>query len=180
MQSNNSELFRNRMATHTERSAEDQAAVSTLINFLKSGGKINTNFASNDKWPNTDGCFEFVSNPDLSRCPDQNFVVQIKGTCNYTETNGIISYSLKNLGFPGYIACEVTADPGIIFVVLNPERRGEERVFWKYLSPGFINSIDFNNKSTTIKFSPEEEIEYTEESVNRFCKKLERIMDNVI
>ena len=177
MQSNKSELFRNRVATHTERSAEDQAAVSTLQNFLKSGGKINPNFAANDKWPNTDGCFEFVSNPDLSRCPDQNFVVQIKGTRNYTETNGIISYSLKSLGFPAYIACEVTADPGILFVVLNPERRGEERVFWKYMSPGYINSIDFNNKSTTIKFSPEEEIEYTEESVNRFCKKLERIMD---
>lgn len=177
MQSNNEELFRCHMATHTERSAEDQAAVSTLVNFLKSGGKINTNFAYNDKWPNTDGYFEFVSNPDLSRCPDQNFVVQIKGTRNYTETDGIISYSLKSLGFPAYIACEVTADPGIIFVVLNPERRGEERVFWKYLSPGFINSIDFNHKSTTIKFSPDDEIEYTEESVNRFCNRLQRIVD---
>ncbi|WP_187372160.1 hypothetical protein [Hungatella hathewayi] len=107
---NNSDLFRRHISTHSERSAEDRVAVSTLETFLASDGKINTNFSCDDKWPNHDGTFEFVSNPEISRCPEQNFIVQIKGTHNYTETNGIISYSLKSLAFPAFIAGEVTAD----------------------------------------------------------------------
>lgn len=157
-------------------SAEDRAAVKTLESFLTSDGKINTSFSTDDKWPNHDGYFEFVSNPSLSRCPDQNFVVQIKGTHNYRETDGIISYSLNSLAFPAYIADEVTADPGILFIVLNPDVRGQKRVFWKYISPKFIESIDFNKDSTTIRFSADEEILDTDESVNDFCKKLEKIV----
>lgn len=177
MQSNSSELYRRHIATHTERSTEDRAAVSTLETFLISNGKINTNFSCDDKWPNHDGTFEFVPNPEISRTPEQNFIVQIKGTHNYTETDGIISYSLKSLGFPAFIASEVTADPGILFIVLNPDVRGEKRVFWKYLSPSVIESIDFCKNSTTIKLGPEDEIEDTDESVNKFCDKLQRIID---
>ena len=177
MQSNSSELYRRHIATHTERSAEDRAAVSTLETFLISEGKINTNFSCDDKWPNHDGTFEFVSNPELSRSPEQNFIVQIKGTHNYTEADGIISYSLKSLAFPAFIASEVTADPGILFIVLNPDVRGQKRVFWKYLSPSVIESIDFEKNSTTIKLAPEDEIEDTDESVNKFCSKLQRIID---
>ena len=80
------------IATHTERSAEDRSAVSYLETVLNPEGRINTSFASDDKWPNHDGTFEYVSNPDISRQPEQNFVVQIKGTHNYTESNGVISY----------------------------------------------------------------------------------------
>lgn len=146
MQRNNSELFKSHISTHSEHSAEDRAAVSTLETFLTSGGKINTNFSCDDKWPNHDGTFEFVSNPEISRCPEQNFIVQIKGTRNYKEVDGIISYSLTSLAFPAFIASEVTADPGILFIVLNPDVRGEKRIFWKYLSPSFIQSIDFEKK----------------------------------
>ena len=71
MQSNNSELYWRHISTHTERSAEDRAAVSTLETFLTSDGKINTNFSCDDKWPNHDGTFEFVSEPEISRCPEQ-------------------------------------------------------------------------------------------------------------
>ena len=177
MELTNRELLERHIATHTERSAEDRAAVSTLETFLISDGKINTNFSCDDKWPNHDGTFEFVPNPELSRIPEQNFMVQIKGTHNYTETEGIISYSLKSLAFPAFIASEITADPGIIFLVLNPDVRCEKRVFWKYLSPGVIESIDFKKNSTTIKFGPEDEIEDTDESINKFCKKLQRIID---
>lgn len=177
LQSNSSELYRRHIATHTERSAEDRAAVSTLETFLISNGKINTNFSCDDKWPNHDGTFEFVSNPEISRIPEQNFLVQIKGTHNYTETNGIISYSLKSLAFPAFIAREVTADPGILFIVLDPDVRGEKRVFWKYLSPSMIESIDFRKNSTTIKLNSEDEIKDTDESVNKFCNKLQRIID---
>lgn len=174
---NKSDLLRNHISTHSERSAEDRAAVATLETFLISGGKINTNFSCDDKWPNHDGTFEFVSNPETSRCPDQNFIVQIKGTHNYKEVDGIISYSLKSLAFPAFIASEITADPGILFIVLNPDVRGKKRVFWKYLSPSVIESIDFQKNSTTIKLTPEDEIEDTDESVNRFCNKLQRITD---
>ena len=177
MHLNNSDLIRRHISTHSERSAEDRAAVSALETFLASDGKINTNFSCDDKWPNHDGTFEFVSNPEISRCPEQNFIVQIKGTHNYTETNGIISYSLKSLAFPAFIAKEVTADPGILFIVLNPDVRGEKRVFWKYVSPGFIKSIDFEKNSTTIKLNAEDEIKDTDESVNIFCNKLKRIID---
>jgi hypothetical protein len=177
LQSNNNELYRRHIATHSERSAEDRAAVSTLETFLTSDGKINTNFSCDDKWPNHDGTFEFVSEPEISRCPEQNFIVQIKGTHNYKDVDGIISYSLTSLAFPAFIASEVTADPGILFIVLNPDVRGKKRVFWKYLSPSFIQSIDFGKNSTTIKLSSEDEIEDTDESVNMFCHKLQKIID---
>ena len=174
---NKNDMIRNHISTHSERSAEDRAAVSTLETFLISDGKINTNFSSDDKWPNHDGTFEFVSNPEISRCPDQNFIVQIKGTHNYKEVDGVISYSLKSLAFPAFIASEITADPGILFIVLNPDIRGQKRVFWKYLSPSVIEAIDFQKSSTTIKLTSEDEIEDTDESINKFCNKLQRISD---
>lgn len=161
--------------THSKRSVEDEAAVTTLNSFLNSDGKINTDFSYHDTWPNIDGSFEFVSNPELSRMPEQAFVVQIKGTSCYTEKDDIISYSLQSLAFPAYIAGEVTLDPGILFVVLNPEVRGKKRVFWKYMSPKVIYSIDFEKDSTTIKFNLEEEIKDTDESVGKFCEKLQEI-----
>ena len=177
MCSNTNDLFRRHISTHSERSSEDRAAVSTLETFLNSKGRINTNFSCDDKWPNHDGTFEFVSNPEISRSPEQNFIVQIKGTHNYGESDDTISYSLKSLAFPAFIANEVTADPGILFIVLNPDIRGEKRIFWKYISPSFIKSIDFEKDSTTIKLKFEDEIEDTDESINIFCNKLQRIID---
>ena len=175
--SDTSDLLKKHISTHSVHSIEDHAAVSTLETFLLSNGKINTNFSCDDKWPNHDGTFEFVSNPEISRCPEQNFIVQIKGTQNYTEKDGVISYSLKSLAFPAFIASEVTVDPGILFVVLKPQVRGERRVFWKYMSPGFIERIDFTKNSTTIKLNPEDEIKDTDASVNDFCNKLQKIID---
>lgn len=75
--------------THSEHSVEDRAAISLLGTFLNPGGRINTSFAANDTWPNHDGTFEFISNPDVSRRPKQNFFVQIKGTSVYTEKDGM-------------------------------------------------------------------------------------------
>ena len=171
------DLLKKHISTHTIHSAEDRAAVSTLETYLISNGRINTNFSCDDKWPNHDGTFEFVSNPDFTRIPEQNFIVQIKGTHSYTEKDGEVSYSLKSLAFPAFIASEVTADPGIIFVVLNPDIRGEKRVFWKYLSQKFINSINFENDSVTIKFNKEDEIKDTNESIDDFCNKIKKIKD---
>ena len=91
------ETLKRHISTHTVRSAEDRSAVSYLESVLNPEGRINTSFASDDKWPNHDGMFEYVSNPDKSRRPEQNFVVQIKGTHDYTESDGVISYSLKSL-----------------------------------------------------------------------------------
>jgi hypothetical protein len=154
----------------------DQSAIDTLGAFLKSDGRINTNFSSRDKWPNIDGTFEFVTNPDVSRNPTQNFFVQIKGTESYSEINGEIKFTLQSLAFPAYLLFNVTADPGILFVILNPTKKGKERVFWKYMSIEFMNSIDFNKDSKTITFSKDEEITYTNESIDIFCKKLQHII----
>ncbi len=165
------------LKTHTERSAEDRSAVEYLASVLSPGGRINPSFSSDDKWPNHDGMFEYVSNPDISRRPEQRFVVQIKGTHNVEKNNGIISYSLKSLAFPAYIAYEVTSDPGILFLVLNPDIRGEKHIFWKYMSPSFIKKINFEKSSTTIKFLPEDEIRDTDESMDAFCSKLEQVID---
>lgn len=170
------DLIKQRLNTHSICSAEDKAAVSTLNYFLRSEGRIMANFEDCDKWPNIDGFFEFVEDPSVSRKPTQNFCVQIKGTHNYTESDGVIKYNLQSVAFPAYIATETTADPGILFVVLNPDVRGSERVFWKYMSVDFINSIDFNNKSKTIYFSQDEEIKCTEESILNFCKRLKDIV----
>lgn len=164
--------------THTETSAEDRAAVSVLETFLRSEGRINPNFVANSTWPSTDGTFEFVSGLAASRRPKQNFFVQIKGTRVYREKDGIVSFSLKDLAFPAFICLDVSLDPGILFVVLDPDRRGSERVFWKYMSVNFLNSIDFEKGSATIRFSLEEEILNTDESVDAFCKKLEDVIDH--
>lgn len=171
------ELIQFHIATHTERSAEDQDAINTLSYFLKSDGRINTSFSSVDKWPNHDGTFEFVSNPDIARWPKQSFSVQIKGTHNVTEKDGIISYRLKSLAYPAYIAGEVTSDPGILFLVVNPDIRGEERVFWKYMSPSIISEIDFSKGSCIIRFEKDDEIKNTDKSIDDFCKKLDVVSD---
>lgn len=145
---------------------------------MKSQGRINTSFAVGDKWPNHDGIFEFVSNPHISRRPKQNFFVQIKGTRVYKEKDGTVKYSLKDLAFPAFICDDVSLDPGILFVVLDPSQRGSERVFWKYMSVEFLNSINFENDSVTISFSVGEEILNTDESVAAFCEKLENIISH--
>lgn len=176
MLTSNPEQIQRHIKTHTDRSAMDEAAVSILKTFLRSNGRINTNFASNDKWPNTDGTFEFVTNPTISRQPRQNFFVQIKGTHSYQETDGCIKYSLQSLAFPAYIANNITLDPGILFLVLNPDERGNERVFWKYISANLLNEIDFSKDSATITFFPADEIKNTEESVEIFCKKLSEVL----
>ena len=164
--------------THTEKSAEDFAAVKTLEFFLRSNGKINTNFSYNDKWPNSDGTFELVSNPDNSRIPEQNFFVQIKGTHYLKESEGVMSYSLQSLAFPASICAMTTFDPGILFVVSNPDERGEERIFWKYMSSEFVHSIDYAKKSCTVKFTCDDEIKNTDESIDEFCNRLVKIIED--
>lgn len=173
----NNEVTRH-IKTHTERSSEDQAAVHFLENHLKSDGRINLDFAAVDKWPNTDGRFEFVSNPDISRRPEQDFVVQIKGTHYYEERDGKMVYQLKSLAFPAFIYQNVSLDPGILFLVTDPDERGEERVFWKYMSAEYVHSIDYSKESCTVKFDLEDEIKYTDESIDQFCKKLEEIAEH--
>ena len=172
------ELIQRHIATHTIHSAEDRSAVSYLESVLNPGGRINTAFSCDDKWPNHDGTFEYVSNPDISRRPEHNFLVQIKGTHNYQEQNGTISYCLQSLAFPAFIAQEITADPGILFVVLNPDSRNDKRIFWKCLSPLVLSDIDFSKDSKIIKFYPEEEIKDTDESIDYFCGRLDFILDN--
>ena len=152
--------------THTKNSATDIAAVTTIKNLLKNDGKFYPAFSEYDKWPNIDGRFEFVPNPELSRKPEQNFFVQIKGTTVYTEKGGIIKYSLQDLSSPAFIHRKITLDPGILFVVLDPEEMNQERVFWKYMSVDFLNSIKYEQKSITIAFKPEDEIKKTKESLD--------------
>lgn len=166
------EQLQRHLKTHTERSDDDNNAVTVLKTFLRSGGKINDNFSERDKWPNIDGTFELVPDPEKSRRPKQNFVVQIKGTTRARiGQDGCVKYQLQNLSFPSYVATEVTLDPCILFLILNPGKRNQERVFWKYISPQFIANIDFNKDTTVIDFTIDDEIENTDESVNKFVKK---------
>lgn len=171
------EHFERHIATHTVRSAEDRSAVSFLESVLNPGGRICTSFSSDDKWPNHDGFFEYVPNPDVSKSPKQNFIVQIKGTHNFSEQNGVVSYCLKSLSFPAFIAKKVTADPGILFVVLNPDIRNNQRIFWKTMSKSFLSDIDFGKDSKIIKFFAEDEIKDTDESIELFCEKLNGVID---
>ena len=171
------ELIARHIKTHSQRSEEDKAAVAVLEYFLASS-QIFTNFSSEDKWPNTDGTFELVENPAITRRPSQNFIVQIKGTSCYNENNESIKYNLQNLAFPAYIAKEVTSDPGILFIVLNPKRKGKERVFWKYVSSKFLNEIDFYNNSTTITLSKSDEIFLNEGSIHSFVKELIKVKEH--
>ena len=172
------DLINQHVKTHTERSVDDRAAVAVLETFLRSDGYINTNFSTNDKWPNHDGTLEFVKNPTISKQPKQSFYVQIKGTHLYNEKDGIVTYSLQDLAFPAFICSEVSLDPGILFVVFNSRKRESERVFWKYMSAEFLNTIDFSKGSITIKFSEHDEILNTDESIFAFCKKLDKISNH--
>lgn len=172
------DVIERHVKTHSKRSDEDRSAVTTLETFLRSNGKISTNFSKEDKWPNSDGTFEYVSNPDVSRRPEQNFFVQIKGTHIYSETDGVVKYSLKSLAFPAFIYLNVTLDPGILFVLLNPDCRGSERVFWKYMSVAFVNSIQYEHTSVTIDFTSADEIKNTDESIDHFCEKLASIVSH--
>lgn len=72
------EIIESHIKTHTERSADDVAAVSTVEYFLRTGGRIITNFSRNDKWPNIDGTFEFVSNPEFDRRPSIIFLSKLR------------------------------------------------------------------------------------------------------
>lgn len=174
-----SEQLQRHINTHTARSNDDRSAVTVLRTFLRSGGKINEKFADGDNWPNTDGMFELVPSPEVSRRPKQSFVVQIKGTSvSRISSDGVVHYQLKDLAFPAYVASEVTLDPGILFLVLNPEKRGQERVFWKYISPRFLASIDFSKDSASIRFTDADEVKNTESSVDDFVRSLEMISDN--
>ena len=175
----NKEQIQRHIKTHTLRSDDDRNAIAILDTFLRSDGKIAYNgFACNDTYPNIDGHFELVPDPSISRRPKQNFSVQIKGTSvENINADGIFKYQLKSLAFPAYIADSVTSDPGILFVILNGGKRGQERVFWKYMSPNFIASIDFDKDSTVVDFTSEDEILNTDESVDEFVKKLDNIAD---
>ena len=62
------ETLKRHISTHTVRSAEDRSAVSYLESVLNPEGRINTSFASDDKWPNHDGClnmFQIRTNLDV-------------------------------------------------------------------------------------------------------------------
>ena len=175
----NIDVIENHKKIYSKQSEEDRCAVKTLENWLSFGGKIVTNFAVDDKKPNIDGDFELVPDPDTARQPMHKFVVQIKGT-DYPKINidGTVKYQLKDLAFPAYVASEVTLDPSIIFLVLYPTERNKQRVFWKYVSPAFISSLDFRNNSKTIDFTSADEIYNSDESVDEFVKILKRIADN--
>ncbi len=171
-----SEICNNHLNTHSLNAVRDKKTVACLENFLSSNGKINTKFEAYSTWPNIDGSFELVQEPDLSRAPIKNFCVQIKGTENdYEEDENEIKYRLMDLAFIQYIRDEVTSDPGILFVVINTGKKGKERVFWKYISTEFIKSVDFNKKSYLISFSKEDEIFNTDDSINHFVEKLIKI-----
>jgi len=164
---------------HSENSTVDSNTVHYLEDLLGSGGKIYTEFSSHDTWPNIDGSFEVVPSPDASRRPKQRFIVQIKGTTNYTLTaDGSVKYQLKSLAFPAYIAMEVTLDPGILFVVLDPGDRRKRRTFWKYISHHLLSSINFENDSATITFTEFDEIKDTEASIDEFIEKLVAISES--
>ncbi|MCQ4993319.1 ATP-binding domain-containing protein [Flavonifractor plautii] len=86
-------------------------------------------------------------------------MIQSKGTSTpQISLDGAVHYRLRDLAFPAYVALEVTLDPGILFLVLNTGKRGQERVFWKYISPRFLASLDFSKDSAVIRFTGGDEI----------------------
>ena len=96
------EQIQRHIKTHTLRSDDDRNTVATLNSFLRCGGKIAHNgFACNDTYPNIDGHFELVTDPETTRRPKQNFSVQIKGTSiERINADGVFKYQLQSLAFP--------------------------------------------------------------------------------
>ena len=46
------------------------------------------------------------------------------------------------------------------------------------MSAEYVHSIDYSKDSCTVKFDLEDEIKYTDESIDQFCKKLEEIAEH--
>lgn len=88
MLSQSKEIIERHVKTHTQSSAMDAAAVNTIESFIDYDVRFNCQFSKRDKWPNTDGYFELVPDPDVNKRPAQTFFVQIKGTHNFTEKDG--------------------------------------------------------------------------------------------
>ena len=172
---NNSDITRH-IKTHSARSADDRAAVNALKYFISSD-RIAEEFYCNDKWPNVDGYFELAD--AMTKKPQAHFAVQIKGT-NHCEikSDGSCKYLLKSLAFPAYVFSEITLDPTILFVIINPEDKGNEHIYWKYLSAEFLNRIDYSKDSFTIDFDRADELLNTKECVNAFADKLIKLYDN--
>ena len=123
------EQIQRHIKTHTPRSDDDRNAVAMLSSFLRSGGKIAHNgFACNDTYPNIDGCFELVPNPDVSRRPKQNFSVQIKGTSIEKINTELESYSTTLAERPQIIVANKCD-------ILPPDHDYSE--FEKYVSDNF-------------------------------------------
>ena len=98
--------------THTAWSGDDRDAVTMLQAFLGSGGKSVRGSRLKTRWPNTDGTFELVPSPEVSRRPKRSFVVQSKGTSTpQISLDGAVHYRLRDLAFPAYVALEVTLGP---------------------------------------------------------------------
>lgn len=172
------EQLQRHVRTHSEQATIDSQSVHYLEDLLGEGGMIHTQFSTYDTWPNMDGTLDLVPDPNYSRRPVQQFSVQIKGTTQYSiGRDGSVKYQLKSLAFPAYIATEVTSDPGILFVVLDPDDRRKRRVFWKYMSASFLSSIDFGNDSMTISFNETEEIKDEEGAIDIFVAKLAMISE---
>ena len=90
------EQLKRHIKTHSKKSEEDREAIKALDYCLTLGGKLYTNFAVEDKWPNVDGDFELVPNPEFDRQPKKKFTVQIKGTKTARiAQDGTIHYQLK-------------------------------------------------------------------------------------
>ena len=169
----------NQINSHTKNASIDDDAIGYIQYILKSNGQINLSLTRRDTWPNIDGRFELVENPKISRNPSQNFFVQVKGTVSFNiNKDNTISYHLNDLAFPAWIQKEVTRDPGIIFIVFNADKRGEEKLYWKYLSSEVLSKIDYAKNSYTLKFEDSDEIKNNDESINEFIKKLINISNN--
>lgn len=63
------ELIEQHIKTHTVTEEMDKQAVSFLEYNLNKNGKIRTDFSDNDKWPNHDGTFEYIEDPNVSGIP---------------------------------------------------------------------------------------------------------------
>ena len=116
---------------------DDRDAV-TMLQAFWLGRKISERFSTEDTWPNTDGTFELVPSPEVSRRPKRSFVVQSKGTSTpQISLDGAVHYRLRDLAFPAYVALEVTLDPGILFLVLNTGSEGRSAYSGSTFPPGF-------------------------------------------
>ncbi len=118
-------------AIHSQTSAFDVEAVSTLTAILAHNGRVAPDLRYRDTWPNIDGYLELTLDDGV---PDGKLEVQVKRI--HFEKDGSIKFSFEDDKFLNY--CREIKDLPILFIGVDLEG---QQAFWIEMSTTYVASL---------------------------------------